>query len=39
LSNLNLNIGVELHVDHISCSQLTITNNFLRMIEKTVHRS
>jgi len=24
----NLNLGVQLHVDHIGCSKLTITNDF-----------
>jgi len=30
----DLSLGVELHVDHISFSKLTITNCFLEMIKK-----
>jgi len=30
----NLNLGVKFHVDHISCSKLIITNDFLGMIKE-----
>jgi len=30
----NLNLGVQFHVDHISCSKLTITNYFPGMIKE-----
>jgi len=36
----NLNLGVQFHVNHISCSKLTITNDFLGMIkEKQLRKS
>jgi len=30
----DLNLEVKVHVDHISCSKLTITNDFLGLIKK-----
>ena len=30
----NLNLVVQFHVNHISCSKLTITNDFLGMIKE-----
>jgi len=30
----NLNLGIQFHVNHISCSKLTITNDFLGMIKE-----
>ena len=36
----NLNLGIQFHVNHISCSKLTITNDFLGMIkEKQLRKS
>jgi len=30
----DLNLGEQFHVDHITCSKLTITNDFLKIIKK-----